>query len=111
MLGAVQSLQDGQRATEPLSRLLRVSCVLRQKAIHPIQFGGDGVYRGKRAQINRRSREDVASFRVAAFCDETFGERKACRHSSGMLRAVRPLADRDGALQRGNGIFNFPSRA
>ena len=105
MLGTVQSLQDGQRATQPFSRLLRVARMLRQEAIHPIQFGGDGVYRGERGKINRRSGKNVASFRVASFRNETFGERKARRQSGGMPRAVRPLADRDGALQRGNGIF------
>jgi hypothetical protein len=79
--------------------------MLRQEAIHPIELGSDGVYGGERGQINRRRREDVASFRVASFRDETFGERKAYRQSSGMLRAVRALADLDGAAQRVNGIF------
>ena len=107
MLRTVQSLKNRERAPEPLARLLNVALVLRQEAIHPIQFGGDGVYRGERGKINRRSGKNVASFRVASFRDDTFGERHAYRYGCRMSRTVRALAGRSGALQRGNGIVQF----
>ncbi len=65
------------------------------------------MHRRKGGQIDRRSREDVPSFRVPPLRDETVSQRKAYRHGSGMLRAVRPLADRDGAAERGDGIVEF----